>query len=89
MALTNKYGENISYDCTELIEKLKADIKKYGDERIVEVVTEERAGVKIYKDYKLKNDEINIVRALSPSEKVEHVTATALLMMYDMEKSII
>lgn len=89
MALMNKYGENISYDCTELIEELKADIKKYGGERIVEVITEERAGVKIYKDYKLKKDETNIVHALSSNEKVEKVTATALLTMYEMENSII
>lgn len=89
MALKNKYGENISYNCAELIEELKADIEEFGGDMIVEVVTEERKGVTIYKDYNFIEDDPETEFKLTSGEKMQRMTATALMMLYEIENSVI
>ncbi len=48
MFLRNALGMTISYDCLELIEKLRTNIAEFGGDMLVEVVTEEKEGVTIY-----------------------------------------
>lgn len=57
MAFRNTLGKSISYDCSELIEELKADIAEFGGDKMLEVVTEEQEGVTIYKDYNFIDDD--------------------------------
>ena len=87
MAFTNKYGQKISYDCGDLIEELKQDISEFGD-MIVEVVTEERKGVTLYKDYNFIDDEETDF-VLNDNEKLERMTASALLVLYEKENEIL
>lgn len=37
MAFVNQQGMNISFDCSELIKELKADIAEFGENKIVAV----------------------------------------------------
>lgn len=88
MAFTNKYGQKISYDCGDLIEELKQDISEFGGDLIVEVVTEERKGVTLYKDYNFIDDEETDF-VLNDNEKLERMTASALLVLYEKENKIL
>lgn len=88
MAFVNNMGMKISYDCTELIEELKEDIAEFGGDKILEVVTEEREGVTIYKDYNFIMDDPDAEFKLNPGEKMQRMTASALLMLYEKENSI-
>ena len=56
MAVKIPIGITVSYECSELIEELSSDIREFGDDLIVEVVTEDRYGVTIYKDYNFLPD---------------------------------
>lgn len=89
MAFVNKLGQSISYDCEKLIEELKADIAEFGGDKVFEVVTEEREGVTIYKDYHFISDDENTTFKLSGTEKLQKITASALLLLYEKENSII
>lgn len=89
MAFVNNLGQSISFDCSELIEELKADIAEFGGDMMLEVVTEERQGVTIYKDYNLIDDsDSGHAFKLSENEKLQKMTASALLKMYERENSI-
>lgn len=89
MAFRNALGKAISFDCSELVEELKADIVEFGGDMIVEVVTEEKEGVTIYKDYNFIDDEEKSVFVLKKSERVQQMTASALLVLYEQENKIL
>lgn len=90
MAFVNNLGQSISFDCSELIQELKADIAEFGGYMLVEVVTEERQGVIIYKDYNFINDGgAEHAFKLSDGEKLQRMTASALLLLYEQENSIL
>lgn len=89
MAFINNSGQSIRFDCSELIEELKADITEFGGDMIVEVVTEEREGVTIYKDYNFIDDDENTAFKLSEMEKLKRMTASALMLIYEQENSIL
>lgn len=89
MAFTNKYGQKISYDCGDLIEELKQDISEFGGDLIVEVVTEERKGVTLYKDYNFIDDDVETDFILNENEKLQMMTASALLVLYEKENEIL
>lgn len=89
MAFINKYGQKISYDCQELIEELKQDIIEFGGDIIVEVVTEEKEGVILYKDYNFIDDDEETEFILDINEKMERMTASALLVLYEKENEIL
>ena len=89
MAFTNKYGQKISYDCQELIEELKQDITEFGSEMLVDVVTEEREGVTLYKDYNFIDDDVETDFILNENEKLQRMTASALLVLYEKENKIL
>ena len=87
MAFLNNKGQSISFDCSDLIEELKRDIEDFGEDLLVDVVTEKREGVTIYKDYNFAGDD-GPPFDLRSSESVERMTATALLAFYEQENSI-
>lgn len=89
MAFINNLGQSISFDCSEQIEKLKADIAKFGNEVIVEVVTEKTQGVTVYKDYALFSSNLSPSFKLSETESLKKITASALLDLYEEENSIL
>lgn len=88
MAFRNDLGQDISFDCSELIEELREDIVEFGGDKILEVVTEEREGVTIYKDYNFINDDESTVFKLSGMERMQKMTASALLLLYEQENGI-
>lgn len=88
MAFLNKDGKRISCDCGDLIEELSEDIAEFGGDLIIEVVTEEREGVVLYKDYNLIENSTETAFKLHPVESVQRMTATALLELYKLENSI-
>ena len=45
MAVKSPLGITVSYECSELIEELSSDIREFGYDMIVEVVTEDRYGI--------------------------------------------
>lgn len=83
------------YDASELIRELKHDIEKFGPDIKLLVITEERYGVKLYKDYHFddglvvvdsETDEGDMQTStfgkLSESEIIEQITAKELLALY-------
>mgnify|MGYP006906513262 CR=1 FL=1 len=88
MAFVNAQGENISYNCSDLIEELKDDIEEFGGDMLVEVVTEERKGVTIYKDYNFIANDPETAFTLTPGEKMQRMTATALMLLYEIENNL-
>lgn len=89
MVFRNALGMAISFDCSELIEELKSDIAEFGGDKMIEVVTEEREGVTIYKDYNFIDDDKSTAFKLSKTEKMQRMTASALLLLYEQENSIL
>lgn len=89
MAFINNNGQSIGFECSELIEELKADIEEFGGDMLVEVVTEEQEGVIIYKDYNFISDDESTSFKLSETEKLQRMTASALLLLYEQENSIL
>lgn len=89
MAFTNDLGQSISYDCSYLIKELKEDIAEFGGDLMVEVVTEQRSGVTIYKDYNFVDEDESTSFKLADNEKLEKMTASALLVLYEEENSIV
>lgn len=91
MAFRNHEGMSISYECEELIEELQQDILEFGRDLVVEVVTEEKYGVKLYKDYNfLPDDEPDGYSfVLNMNERVERILATELLELYIQENEIL
>lgn len=89
MAFLNKNGKKISYECGELIEELRRDITEFGGDLIVEVITEECEGVRIYKDYNFIDSDKKTEFKLLPDENVQRMTATALLELYKLEDSVL
>lgn len=79
----NKYGEKISYDCSDLLKELMQDIEGFGSDLMVEVITEVHDGVKLYLDYFPLED--SPLPPIKDSEKVEMMKATELLHLYIQE----
>ncbi len=89
MAFINALGQLVSFDCSDLIEELREDIAEFGGDLIVEVVTEKRRGVTIYKEYNFLSKESKPDFKLSADERLQRMTASALLILYEQENSIL
>lgn len=89
MAFVNAEGQLISFDCSSLIDELKYDILEFGGDMLLEVVTEKRSGVTIYKDYNFIDNDKSTAFDLSENENLEKMTASALLLLYEQENSLI
>lgn len=88
MAFVNDMGKSVSFDCTDLIEELKADIAEFGEDFLVEVITEYRFGVKLYKDYNFIQEEDSQFE-LTESERIEVMPAQELLVLYEKENTLV
>lgn len=89
MAFINANGESVSYECSELIKELKADIKEFGGDKIVSVWCKDYKGVVIYTNY----DFIDKEDPISPSELkddefLKEMTMTALLVVLEKQNEI-
>jgi hypothetical protein len=90
MGFTNKKGETISYECSELIEELKADIKEFGGDTIVAVWCKEYKGVVIYTNYDFIDKEKPIKKSeLMDGEFIKKMTMTGLLIVLEKQNEII
>ena len=82
MAFINKYGVKVSYNCQELINELQEDIEELGGDLLLNVVTDVKEGVTIYKDYNFIDDDKVTEFILSDNEELQRMTASALLLLY-------
>lgn len=90
MAFINKYGQSISYECSELIEELKQDIQEFGGNTIVSVWCKEQSGVTLYTNYDFNEDEMPIEESeLENGEYLKKMTMTALLILLEKQNEII
>lgn len=92
MAFRTPGGIAVSYDCEDLIRELTRDILEFGKDLEVEVVTDSRNGVKIYKDYNFirHGDEPDGFEFdLLPYESMERIKAMDLLKLYEEENEIL
>lgn len=89
MAFINANGESVSYECSELIKELKADIKEFGGDKIVAVWCKDYKGVVIYTNYDFidKEDPIN-PSELNDDEFLKEMTMTALLVVLEKQNEI-
>ena len=79
MAITNKDGQLISYECSSLIEQLKEDIKLHSGDTVVYVKTKTDKGVVLHTDYSVaKKDRYD-----------RQMTMTALLIVLEKQNSIL
>lgn len=89
MAFVNEFGENIRYDCTDLIEELRADIEEFGGHTIVNVWCCEYDGVILYVNYDFICEENSITEnELRDGEFINRMTMTALLMVLEKQNEI-
>lgn len=73
----------VSFECTELIKELKQDIEEFGDSLELYVITEQVAGVTIYKDYDFEKPQIK------DPESVQRISAADLLKKYESQNRLI
>jgi hypothetical protein len=90
VAFINKQGKNISYECSELIEELKNDIKEFGGATIIAVWCREYEGVIIYTNYDfISEDEPISESEIEDGEFIKQMTMTALLIFLEEQNRII
>lgn len=88
MAFVNKEGMSVSYDASSLIAELKEDIEEFGEYATVWVITQEKHGVTIYKDYEFTGEGYHDF-TIKDGEKVIQMEMGKLLPLYIQENSII
>ena len=76
----------ISYECTELIEELKEDIREFGGNLLIEAVERDYSGVPVYVDYFI--DDFKETDLL-PNERTVRMTATALLTILEEQNQVL
>lgn len=76
----------ISYECTELIEELKEDIREFGGDLLIEAVERDYSGVPVYVDYFIDGSkEIDLLL----NERTVRMTATALLTILEEQNQVL
>lgn len=89
MGFVNKYGENITFECSELIEELKQDIFEFGGDKIVAVWCRETHGVTLYVNYDFIEPEEPIQESeLQENEHIQTMTMTALLVLLEEQNRL-
>jgi hypothetical protein len=90
MGFINANGENISYECSELIEELKADIKEFGGETVVAVWCKKYKGITVYTNYDFIDEDNPISKAdLLEGEHIKKKTMRGLLELLEIQNEII
>lgn len=78
MAILNDMGQQVSFECTDLIEDVREDIRHLRRTKKVSVACRVKAGVKIVFDYALDKDEEQRIQ-LADDEWMEAMTLGQLL----------
>lgn len=82
MAFINENGENVSYECTYLIDELKQDIEEFGGDTIVAVWCKQYEGVAMFTNYDFIEDEKPLEDyELKDGEYIKKMTMSALLLL--------
>lgn len=90
MAFYNSKGVAISYECSELIEELKADIAEFDGDTIVAVWCKDKSGVTIYTNYDFIDKEDPIKETeLKEDEYIKQMTMSALLILFEKQNEIL
>ena len=90
MAFYNSQGIGFSYECSELIEELKADIAEFGGDTIVAVWCKDKSGVTIYTNYDFIDEEEPIKETeLKEDEYIKQMTMSALLTLFEKQNEIL
>ena len=84
MAITGINGEQISYDCEDLIESLELDISEYGKSCRLYAISEMMQGVEIYTGYEY-TDKIQ----LKQGQKYTLMSASQLMDILQKQNSIL
>lgn len=77
----------ISYECTELIEELKEDIREFGGDLLIEAVERDYSGVPVYVDYNFIDGSKET--DLLPNENTVRMTAIALLTILEEQNQVL
>ncbi len=89
MAFINSQGKKISFECTELIKELKADIAEFGGDKIVAVWCKNNEGVTLYTNYDfIEREEPINASELHCGEYIQEMTMTALLILLEKQNEI-
>ena len=90
MAFINSDGMNISFECSELIKELKADISLFGGNKIIAVWCKNTSGVTIYTNYDFIDKDQPIVESeLNEGEYISEMTMSALLVLLEKQNKIL
>lgn len=90
MAFISTQGIKISFECSNLIEELKADIAEFGENEIVSVWCKDNSGVTIYTNYDFNIEgEIINESALEDNEYIQNMTMGALLILLEKQNEIL
>lgn len=90
MEFINPQGIKISFECSELIEELKADILEFGGDKIVAVWCKDNSGVTIYTNYDFIEEEQPITEnELQDDEYIQKMTMSALLVLLEKQNEIL
>ncbi len=90
LAFVNPEGINISFECSELIEELKADISEFGGDKIVAVWCKDNSGVTLYTNYDFIDEEEPITESeLKDDEYIQKMTMSALLVLLEKQNEIL
>lgn len=90
MAFINEQGKLISYECSDLIEDLKQDIKECGGNKVVAVWCKEYEGVIIYTNYNFIVEEQPILKSeLKDGEFLKQMKMKELLILLEEQNKII
>ena len=91
----DRNGIKISYECSELIEELKADIEEFGEDTLIYVwVREDKDGIAIFTNYDFIDDEMpltakEIKDMKDREEHIEVMTAGILLPILEQQNEVI
>ena len=90
MAFINSQGVKISFECSELIGELKADITEFGGNEVVIVWCKDKLGVTIYTNYDFIDEEQPVRESeLKNDEYTQKMTMSALLVLLEKQNEIL
>lgn len=89
MAFVNQQGMSISFDCSELIKELKADIEEFGENKIVAVWCKNISGIIIYTNYDFIDKQLITEDELNDGEYIQEMTMSTLLSLFEKQNEIL
>ena len=90
MAFINEQGIKISFECSDLIKELKADIAEFGGDTVVAVWCKDNSGVTLYTNYDFTDEDQPITeKELDKDEYIQKMTMSALLILLEKQNEIL